>query len=626
MKRCIVLLLLALATLAHADPKRVVVVLLPGTSLSQWRTANAPTLHRLMATGALAVMNTRTARLAGGQTRETPESALLTLNAGSRAAAPAGARARSDWPALVRDNERLGYDVRLGNLTDTLAAAGISVCAGGGSDAALLAASGTGQYHPAWASAAPGLIVWDIGPNPAAADALLGRFAEDIQGGGGSLIVLSPFAGDADYRAGRRLTPLLVWGPGIGAGLLYSPSTHRAGLVTNTDFAASIAAEFGVTRDGFPSRPFGQAWKAVPTPNAVESVTHLEGEAVTQAHSLAILPYVALALALAVALGTGLALRNHLPALVPLGIAALLAALLFAATPIETLAGFLLLTAAAGLAAKRTGAQATLLALSGLSAAALCLDMVTGSHLMHRSLLGYSAIEGARYYGIGNEAMGLLIGTLLVLAARLWSLDKRRQRAILGVLGLVCLLLGASNAGAKAGGVLVSLLAFGALLLTLRGSKLSVRAVLGLGLGAAALLAGAVGADLLLTHGQGHSHLGEAARRITAGGWGEAQSIMARKLAVEVRLAWHSAWAVPLWAGLICVLLTRQSRADADRGLRAAGLTAVAACVALNDAGIVAGALCVLPVWCGLVVSGEDRPREDTSGEDRKTPPARQSG
>lgn len=77
-------LCLALPAIAHPGP--LIIVLLPGTSLRDWQTANAPNLHHLMATGALAVMNTHTARLPNDQRRETPESALLTLGAGARAA------------------------------------------------------------------------------------------------------------------------------------------------------------------------------------------------------------------------------------------------------------------------------------------------------------------------------------------------------------------------------------------------------------------------------------------------------------------------------------------------------------------------------------------------------------
>ena len=74
-----------------ASPNAVVVVLLPGTSLREWQDADAPTLHRLLQTGAASVMNTRTAHRAGKTEPETPQAALLTLAAGSRAAGTASA-------------------------------------------------------------------------------------------------------------------------------------------------------------------------------------------------------------------------------------------------------------------------------------------------------------------------------------------------------------------------------------------------------------------------------------------------------------------------------------------------------------------------------------------------------
>ena len=207
----VLLFLLALPMSAQAAPKRVVVVvLLPGTSLAEWRTANAPALHRLMAGGALAVMNTRTARLPNDRARETPASALLTLNAGSRVAAPPGA----DWPALVSDNQHLGYDVHLGNLSDALTAAGVHVFAGGGADASLLAASGTGQVSSAPSILLPGLTVWDAGPDPVAADALLGRFAAEVQSKSGTLV--GAVAICKRRRLPRRSPPDAHFGLGAG--------------------------------------------------------------------------------------------------------------------------------------------------------------------------------------------------------------------------------------------------------------------------------------------------------------------------------------------------------------------------------------------------------------------------
>ena len=39
----------------------------------------------------------------------------------------------------------------------------------------------------------------------------------------------------------------------------------------------------------------------------------------------------------------------------------------------------------------------------------LIIDQITGAHLISCSPLGYDLINGSRYYGIGNEYMGILL-------------------------------------------------------------------------------------------------------------------------------------------------------------------------------------------------------------------------
>jgi len=131
MKVLFTLLILLFAVPIWARPGPLIVILLPGTSLQDWKTADAPNLHFLMSRGALAVMNTRTARLPGDKERETPESAVLTLGAGSRAAAPMTdpLSDKASWDAALRANTHLGYDVHLGNLTDALTSAGLQMAA-----------------------------------------------------------------------------------------------------------------------------------------------------------------------------------------------------------------------------------------------------------------------------------------------------------------------------------------------------------------------------------------------------------------------------------------------------------------------------------------------------------------
>ena len=611
MRALLLLLLLLLAAPCLAQRGPLVVILLPGTSLHDWQAAEAPNLHRLMASGALAVMNTRTARLLGDKTRETPESAALTLGAGSRAAGWSGLlvpAAPDQWPAILRENTGRGYDIHLGNLSDALAAGRISMKAGGGRFAVLVAASGTGIVVPLSSldRFPEGCTVWDSGSDIEAADAVIGHVAAQIWNRHGRLIVVSPFAGDKDYAAGRRLTPILEWGADVPTGLLASPSTRRPGLVTNTDFAPSVAAYFGRTRSDFPVLPFGFAWSAIPASNPGRQVGAVQQQAYRQARGMQILPYFAVLLAVWILIATALAYGGKRWGVFSwLPLAALLAVLL-AGSATEAGAVFAGLTTAGVFVAWWRGETSLLIAFAAIIVGLLTADMATGSHLMCRSLLGYSAVEGARYYGIGNEAMGLLIGSALILASRVWPLGRSHKVMTLIMLTAVACLLGSPAAGAKAGGLLVSLAAFGTFVWESYGGKWSLRVIATFAAATLGVMATVALGDALLFPDH-YSHIGEAVQRIARGGISQAWEIVTRKLAVEIRLAWHSAWAYLLWGGLGSYLWLDRMCRSVKHPLKTSGLVAVVACLLLNDAGVVAAALCLVPLWCEAVLQAKTK-------------------
>ena len=610
-----------------AAPPAVVVVLLPPAALHDWQTTNAPALHRLMQTGALGVMNTRTAHQAGRQEQETAQSVLLTLAAGARAAgspptpfllaslpAPGmnasaaalferrtGTRAGLnqslclDWPAVVAANNDLGYDLRVGTLADTLAAHGVSVASGGGPNADWLAAGGNGVVrHVPMLQAAPGCcLVWDAGLDMASADKVLSNAAAQVTLLQGRLMVLSPTAGNA---AKRQLAPVLVWGPGVPAGLLYSPSTRRPGLVTDTDFAPSIAAWFGVPRTQFGTLPFGFAWSSMPAASSLSVCERLNTEAVRQSQGMRLLPYLAVALGVWIVCVTLLTARLAVPPAARLVPLAALSAALLAPTAAAFGLLFIALLAALALSSRFAGSAFVMTLASVFLTLILCADAVTGNTLMHRGLLGYSALEGARYYGLGNEAMGLLLGAALIAAARLWQPNKPSRFALLAAMAGIVVLL--ATAGAKAGGILVSLILFGTFLLSVGGRRWTAKTVVLLVSAALGGMAAAALGDAFL-HAGTHSHLGEAVRRIAAGGPGEAGDIVRRKLAVEGRLIYHSAWAVLFWLGLGCTgRLWRKRAGDLrERAFRSAGAAGILACLLLNDAGVVAAAIFAALLW-----------------------------
>lgn len=58
------------------------------------------------------------------------------------------------------------------------------------------------------------------------------------------------------------------------------------------------------------------------------------------------------------------------------------------------------------------------------TSAVLMLDGWTGANVMKRSVLGYDPIIGARFYGIGNELMGVLVGAA-VLGTMAWAQQRQ---------------------------------------------------------------------------------------------------------------------------------------------------------------------------------------------------------
>jgi hypothetical protein len=94
---------------------------------------------------------------------------------------------------------------------------------------------------------------------------------------------------------------------------------------------------------------------------------------------------------------------------------------------------------------------------------AILADALSGGALASTSLLGHSAIVGARYYGIGNELMGALIGSVAISLAALGEAARRgggtalygpsETLAVAAVgMGVISLLLGHSAVSARISG------------------------------------------------------------------------------------------------------------------------------------------------------------------------------
>jgi len=264
------------------------------------------------------------------------------------------------------------------------------------------------------------------------------------------------------------------------------------------------------------------------------------------------------------------------------------------------------------LAWRRRDAISTLGRLMFVTAFIIVADQVLGGRLADGTAFSYSPLFGVRFYGLGNEGAAVLFGALL--AGIGWRVDRYgrdRARGFLVAGGLAVVLAVLPAIGANVGVALWGTAALVAAYLWATGRRLTWRIAL-VALGAmVAVVAVAIGADLL---GAG-SHLGGFVEALGGGGAGIA-SMLSRK--IELSLA--SVRATPLVVLLpvalaaFAYLLARPTGhlgavLTAHRGLGAVQAGVIAAsCVAVvtEDSAVPIAAILVLYALAALAIVALD--------------------
>jgi hypothetical protein len=234
----------------------------------------------------------------------------------------------------------------------------------------------------------------------------------------------------------------------------------------------------------------------------------------------------------------------------------------------------------------------------------VALDLLLGGHGLSQPLVGGSAWDGERFYGLGNGYFAFALASVMLIAG-FAPLPAAATAALLVGLGVVD---GLPRLGADVGGALTSMLTAAAALVVLVPGRPKVRrAVLLAGLAVAAAVAVALGAGL----GGPVSHAGRFAERLRAGP-ADAAGMVVDQLARNLRLLANSpfAWAGPLQilvAGLIALRPPRPLDELPEWIRRVLGLGAFGSLllILLNDTGVTATAasglfLLAIPAWAWL--------------------------
>jgi hypothetical protein len=231
-------------------------------------------------------------------------------------------------------------------------------------------------------------------------------------------------------------------------------------------------------------------------------------------------------------------------------------------------------------------------------------DLLLGGQGLSQPLIGGSAWDGERFYGLGNGYFAFALASVMLMAA-FAPLSAAATAALLVGLGVVD---GLPRLGADVGGALTSMLTAAAALVVLApGRPRASRAVLLAGLAVAAAVAVALGAGL----GGPASHAGRFAERLQQGP-ADGAGVVVDQLARNLRLLANSpfAWAGPLQvllAGLIALRPPGPLSQLPGWTRRVLGLGAFGSLllILLNDTGVTATAasglfLLAIPAWAWL--------------------------
>jgi hypothetical protein len=501
------------------------------------------------------------------------------------AAATAPVSAPAGMPALipamrriVSANQPLHYDPYWGLLARAAGPGGCATAAGPGAALALAGPGGhVGSYLPSAAAvtrqvlARCPLTVIDLGALPAApaaraaalraADAAAGRIAAEEPAGARLMV-----AGLADDAA-PHLRAVIVTGPGYQAGRLAAASTRQPGMTLITDLTPTVLGWRGVA---VPPATVGSPVTADPRggTSLAAVVRGLTGQdTAAQVYRSTVLAFfliygfgegVVFALLALLLRGTDPARRQRRRRAYT--IAGVTAGAVPAATFLASLVPWWLLPHPAvllyGLAAAWTAVIAVI-ALAGpwrgsplgppgvvaaVTVAVIGLDVMTGSRLQLGTPFGLSALAAGRFYGVGNNALGVYGASGLLVAA--WAATALgaagpepepggRRRGVLAVSAIalfVVVAAGWPGFGAKVGGTIAMVPGFLLLLAAVAGIRVTWRRALLILASGLVLVTGFAVLDYLVPSA-GPSDIGAFVGHVLHGGSG---GILQRKISANV--------------------------------------------------------------------------------------------
>ena len=442
-------------------------------------------------------------------------------------------------------------------------------------------------------------------------DAFIGHVLKTIDTQQTLLIILSSHYSSQAAREGKRLAPVLFFQNNIPSGVLLSDTTRRPGIIANIDIAPSVVDFFGGSMLGVVGEPIRIKTREQPMQRLY---TLYEQTTFNARYRVNILKtYISFQIILLVTALIVLMFNRRLRYrwiysmlcfcilfIITCPLTLFLMPLLRVVNVNIYVALLVMLNGilAATIYYAFNTVQNRVIAIALVTAAVISADLVFGWDLNKTSILGYDAVIGARYYGLGNEYMGVLIGAVLLTVVPL--VHKKVLSVKVGSILLFALvpIIGLSIFGANVGGTITSVVAFSFAIVKMRSKPITLKTIMGIGV----VLFGVIGMLVIydVWFATAQSHLAKALWGWESDGWTVIISTIQRKLEMNLRLLRYTIWSrVLLTSVIVLVLLFLRPKGMLMRlmnkysGFSIAWYAIIVASIAgimVNDSGVVVAA------------------------------------
>lgn len=445
-------------------------------------------------------------------------------------------------------------------------------------------------------------------------DHFIGRFSKGWSTDQYRMVMISPSLSKEGINNRSMLATIVIRGAGYKKGLLTSGTTNWDGLVANIDLLPSLINMAGLKASVVFS---GRTIRSLVSQNHLEKLSELNLKInMMNSSQRSLLDWylwiistgwlaVTLSILLKKRLGSGFLLI--IVAILPL---AMLVLPMLPVVVWQEFGLFLLTIVFTILLMKLKTTNQRYLILSAVLWGGLILDQITGWNLIRFSALGYSAVSGSRYYGIGNEFMGVFLAASLVLAHLLTQAFKQKWPALL-ILSLSVLTLGWPQLGINFGGTLAALVGFSYYVVKLYNLDWNNQK-LWVAFGGIILVVVLIGWWDNLREPDVQTHLGRFFQLLIDQNLGETWQIFSRKATMNLKLLVYSAWTKTILLALgICILkrlITKEKTVKVEErivwnSLFIAGFAAFL----INDSGVVAFGTCLAYGFTYFLSRDEER-------------------